>query len=165
MRKLIHSLALFAAGLVAGHFFLQPSQAQDSRLTGLRLNHYGVAAKDFNATVDFYTKTLGFKEAFSFRDKDGNVTTSYVQMSKENFIEISHASTANPAGLNHVGIWVDDLNATVAGLRQRGVTVADPHTGGSKAPLTNITDPNGVRLELLEYPAESMQKKAMEAYR
>ena len=165
MRRLIHSLALFAAGLVAGHFLPQPTQAQDTRLTGIGLNHYGVAAKDWDATIDFYTKTLGFKEAFNFKDKDGNVTTSYVQMSKENFIEISRATAANPAGVNHVGIRVDDLNATVARLRQRGVTVADPHTGGSKAPLTNITDPNGVRLELLEYPADSVQKKAMDGYR
>ena len=37
--------------------------------------------------------------------------------------------------------------------------------GNSKAPLTNITDPNGIRLELLEYPPESLQKKAMESYR
>jgi catechol 2,3-dioxygenase-like lactoylglutathione lyase family enzyme len=108
---------------------------------------------------------LGFKEAFTFKDKDGNVTTSYIQMNKENFLEIARATPERPAGLNHVGIWVDDIKATVASLRRRGVKVDDPRAGNSKAPLTNVVDPNGVRLELLEYTPDSLQKKAMESFR
>ena len=165
MRKLIHGAAVFTAGLIAGHYLTQPAPAQDDRLTGLRLNHVGITARDWNETLNFYINTLGFKEAFTFKDKDGNVTTSYIQTNKENFLEVSHAAAGAPGGLNHVGIWVDDLNATVARLRRRGVKVPDPRTGNSKAPLTSITDPNGIRLELLEYPPDSMQKKAMEEYR
>jgi lactoylglutathione lyase len=151
--------------MIAALLFMQPSQAQDDRLTGIRINHVGIWAKDWDETINFYTKTLGFKEAFVMKDKDGNVTTSYIQMNKENFIEIARAAPNRPAGLNHVGIWVDDINMTVAELRKRGVKVADPITGGSKAPLTNIIDPNGVRLELLEYAPESSQRKAIDSWR
>ena len=165
MRKPIQTLVLLAVGMIAGHYLTIPAPAQDDRLIGLHLNHVGITAKDWNQTLNFYTNTLGFKEAFTFKDKDGNVTTSYIQMSKENFLEVSRAAPGAPGGLNHVGVWVDDLNATVARLRQRGIQVADPRTGNSKAPLTSITDPNGIRIELLEYPPDSMQKKAMEAYR
>ena len=86
-------------------------------------------------------------------------------MNKENFLEIARATPERPAGLNHVGIWVDDIKATVASLRKRGVKVEDARAGNSKAPLTNIVDPNGIRLELLEYRPDSLQKKAMESYR
>jgi catechol 2,3-dioxygenase-like lactoylglutathione lyase family enzyme len=165
MRRYIHGVALFGAGMIAGLFLLGPSQAQDDRLTGIRINHVGIFAKDWDETLNFYTKTLGFKEAFTFKDKDGNVTTSYIQMNKENFLEIARATPERPAGLNHVGIWVDDIKATVASLRRRGVKVDDPRAGNSKAPLTNVVDPNGVRLELLEYTPDSLQKKAMESFR
>jgi catechol 2,3-dioxygenase-like lactoylglutathione lyase family enzyme len=165
MHKYIHGVALFGAGMIAALFLMQPSQAQDDRLTGIRINHVGIWAKDWDETLDFYIKTLGFKEAFTFKDKDGNVTTSYIQMNKDNFLEISRATPERPVGLNHVGIWVDDINATVAALRKRGVEVNDPRTGNSKAPITNITDPNGIRLELLEFAPESSQRKAIDAWR
>jgi catechol 2,3-dioxygenase-like lactoylglutathione lyase family enzyme len=164
MRRRLQNIALIGFGLVGG-LLLRPSQAQDDRLTGIRMNHVGIWAKDFDTTVNFYTKTLGFKEAFTFKDKDGNVTTSYIQINKENFLEVARATPERPVGLNHVGIWVDNLSATVAALRKRGITVEDPRTGNSKAPLTNFTDPNGIRFELLEYPADSSQKKAMDSWR
>ena len=165
MRTSIHSVALFAAGMIAALLFMRPSQAQDDRLTGIRINHVGIFAKDWDETLNFYTKTLGFKEAFTFKDKDGNVTTSYIQMNKENFLEIARATPERPAGLNHVGIWVDNIKATVAALRKRGVKVDDARAGNSKAPLTNVTDPHGIRLELLEFAPESMQKKAIDSWK
>ena len=165
MRRRINAVALFAAGTIAGLYLSRPTQAQDDRLTGIRINHVGISAKDWDETLKFYIGTLGFKEAFTFKDKNGNVTTSYIQMNKENFLEVARATPERGPGLNHLGIWVDDINATVANLRKRGVKVDDPRTGNSKAPLTNVVDPNGIRLELLEYPPDSSQRKAMEAWR
>ena len=108
---------------------------------------------------------MGFREAFTFKDKEGNITTSYLQIGKEDFLEIIRPAAQNMPGVNHVGIWVDDIHSTVAKLRRKGVKVEDIRIGNSKAPLTNFTDPNGIRIELLEYPAESWQKQAMESWR
>jgi lactoylglutathione lyase len=165
MRSFAKGFALFAAGMIAALLLMQPSQAQDDRLTGIRINHVGIFAKDWDETLNFYIMTLGFKEAFTFKDKDGKVVTSYIQMNKENFLEIARATPERPAGLNHVGIWVDDIKETVAALRKRGVKVDDARSGQSGAPLTNVTDPNGIRLELLEYPPSSLQKKAMDSWK
>ena len=63
---------LFAAGLIAGILIMQPGQAQPDRIPGLRLNHVGVFAKNFDESYNFYTKTMGFREAFSFRTRKGN---------------------------------------------------------------------------------------------
>jgi len=150
MRRAISAVGIFGAGLLLGILMTQPGTAQADRIDGLRLNHVGIWVKDLNESVNFYTKVMGFQEAFSFKDKNGNPTTIYLQINHDTFLELAPATAERPAGLSHMGIWADDLNATVAALRQRGVKVDDPRVGASKAPLTNVMDPNGVRVELLE---------------
>ena len=43
--------------------------------------------------------------------------------------------------------------------------VEDVHLGGTKALFSNTVEPNGVRLELLSYPPDSLQRKAMNAWK
>ncbi len=75
-------------------------------------------------------------------------------------------STADrPVGLSHIGIWPEDQSATVASLREHGVKVADPRTGSTKTSITNVIDPNGVRLELVDFLAGSLPKKAMDEWK
>jgi catechol 2,3-dioxygenase-like lactoylglutathione lyase family enzyme len=163
--RIIRTVALFAAGVVVGMFMMQPSAAQQEGARGLRLNHVGMYVKDFDESMRFYTKTMGFREVFSFRDKDGKPTLTYLQISRDTFLELAPATAERPAGLSHVGLWADDLNAEVAALRQQSVRVDDPRTGTTKAPLTNVTDPNGIRLELLDLAPGSMQRKAIDGWK
>ena len=165
MRRLIGRFTLFAGGMVVGILLMQPSAAQQNPNPGLRLNHVGIYAKDFDESMRFYTKTMGLREAFSIKDKDGKPTLTYLQINRDTFLELAPATAERPAGLSHVGIWPDDLNATVAALRQRGVTVADPRTGATKTSITNVTDPNGVRLELLDFLPDSLPRKAMDGWK
>jgi len=164
MRKL-SGLAFFIAGIVLGVFTTQPSAAPQEKGSGLNLNHFGIYVKDFDESMNFYTKTMGFRVAFSLKDKDGKPTIAYLQINRDTFLELAPATADRPVGLSHIGIWADDLNATVTQLRQRGVKMDDPRVGSTKAPLTNMIEPNGVRLELLEYPAESLQRKAMDGWK
>jgi catechol 2,3-dioxygenase-like lactoylglutathione lyase family enzyme len=161
MRTFISGLALFVAGMMVSAV-AQQNKAVD---LGVRVNHVGIYVKNFDESINFYTRTMGFREAFVFRDKDGKPTTMYVQVSKDTFLELAPATAEHPAGLNHIGFQADDLKETVAKLRQQGVTVEDPRTGLSKAPLTNVVDPNGVRLEMLEFAPESLQKKAIDSWK
>jgi len=161
----MRGLTLFIAGTVLGIFMTQPSAAPQEKVTGLRLNHFGIYVKDLDESMNFYTKTMGFREAFSVKDKDGKPTIVYLQISRDTFLELAPSSADRPVGFSHVGIWADDLKTTVTSLRQQGVKLEDIRTGSTKAPLTNVVDPNGVRLELLEYPSESLQRKAIEAWK
>jgi catechol 2,3-dioxygenase-like lactoylglutathione lyase family enzyme len=165
MRSWIRGSVLFVAGLVLGMVTIKTISAQQDKGIGVHVNHVGIFVKDFQQSIDYYTKTLGFRNAFVFRDKDGKVTTVYVQVSKETFLELAPATAERPAGINHIGMAADNISDTVAELRKRGVMVADPRVGNSNAPLTTITDPNGVRLELMELTPDSMQRKAVESYR
>jgi catechol 2,3-dioxygenase-like lactoylglutathione lyase family enzyme len=165
MRNLVRSLILFAAGIVVGAFLMQPGLAQQNQKTGLRLNHVGIYAKDYDESMRFYTQTIGLKEAFTIKDAAGKPTLSYLQITKDTFLEIAPATAERPAGLSHIGIWPENLAATVAALRQRGLKVDDPRTGATLTSITNATDPNGVRLELLDFLSGSLPKKAMDDWK
>src|SRR5260370_42239452 len=155
----IRGVTLFVAGTVLGIFMTQPSAAPQEKMSGLRLNHFGIYIKDFDESMNFYTKTMGFREAFSVKDKEGKPTLVYLQINRDTFLELAPASADRPVGFSHVGIWADDLKTTVAALRQQGVKLEDSRTGSTKAPLTNVVVPNGVRLERLDYLPESIQWK------
>ena len=160
----IRGSAIFIAGLLAGSLLLQPSAAPQKKITGLRLNHFGLYVKDLDESTSFYTKKMGFREAFRFKDGAGHPIV-YLQMSKDTFIELTPADAEHAPGVSHLGVWADDLESTVSTLKQEGVKVEDIHLGSTKAPLSNMFDPNGVRLELLAYPPESLQRKAIDSWK
>jgi len=165
MRRLIGGFALFAAGAVAGVFLMQPGLAQQNQNPGLRLNHVGIYVKDYDESMRFYTQTMGFKEAFTIKDKDGKPTLTYLQLSKDTFLELAPATAERPAGLSHIGFWPVDLTAAVTALRQRGVKVDDPRTGSTKTSITNVIDPNGVRLEMLDFLPGSLPRQAIDSWK
>jgi len=161
----MRGVVLFMAGTAFGIFAEQPRAEPQEKATGVRLNHFGIYVKDLDESMNFYTKIMGFHEAFSVKDKDGKPALVYLQINRDTFVELAPASADHPVGVSHIGIWADDVNKTVAILRERGVKMDNPISGGTKALLTNVFDPNGVRLELLEYPPESLQKKAIESWK
>ena len=165
MRRVLSGVGLFGAGLIAGIFMMQPGAAQSQQGLGLRLNHVGIYAKDYDESMQFYTKKLGLHEAFTIRDKDGKPTLSYLQITRDTFLEVAPASGDRKPGLSHIGIWPENLNAAVAGLRDRGVTVGDPRTGSTKTSITNATDPDGIRLELLDFLPGSLPRQAMDSWK
>jgi len=161
----MRGLMLLTAGILIGMFATQPSAAPQEKVAGIRLNHFGLYVKNLDESVDFYTKTMGFREAFTVKDKDGKPALVYLQINRDTFVELAPSTADRPVGVSHIGIWADDLNKTVTILRERGVKMDNPISGGTKALLTNMFEPNGVRLELLEYPPESLQRKAIEAWK
>jgi catechol 2,3-dioxygenase-like lactoylglutathione lyase family enzyme len=165
MRRIMSCFALFAAGIGVGAFLMQPGRAQTNQVSGLRLNHVGIYAKDFDESMRFYTQTMGFREAFTLKDPNGKPVLAYLQVTRDTFLELAPATAERPAGLSHIGIWPEDLNATIAALRQRGVQVNDPRTGSTKTSITNVIDPNGVRLELVDFLPDSLPRKAIDEWK
>ena len=161
----MRGIMLFAAGILFGALATQPNAAPQEKLSGIRLNHFGVYVKDLDESVNFYTKTMGFREAFTLKDKEGKPSLIYLQINHDTFVELAPATADRPVGFSHVGMWADDLNKTVTILRDRGIKIDNPISGATKALLTNMNDPSGVRIELLEYPPESLQKKAIDAWK
>jgi len=81
--------------------------AQPNRRS-LALNHVAVSVPDLDEGIRFYTKALGLKEAFTFRDNRGR-PLSYLQISRDTFLELQQATADRPPGFLHIGIEVSDL--------------------------------------------------------
>lgn len=57
-------------------------------------------------------------------------------------------------GLSHFVISVESMNATITDLRAKGIEVAEPESpdGAADFVTTWITDPDGNRIELVQWP-------------
>ena len=161
----MRGLALFVAGTLAGiaatsvGHSLAESQHPNRGVTGI--NHVALAVPDLDKAVEHYTKVMGFPEAFRVRNAKGEVQLVYVQVSRDTFIELQTISADRPAGIYHFGVVVDDMAQATAMWKARGADVrAITPSSGTKAILSNIYDPNGVRMELLQLPPDSLHAQA-----
>ena len=98
-------------------------------------------------------------------DRKGEPQLGYIQITSTSFVELRPANAANPPGLNHFGLVVDDLKATVAALKQRGVTVEDPRPGRQDSFVANATDLQGTEIELFQLGPNSPQAKATASWK
>jgi lactoylglutathione lyase len=156
---------VFVTGLLVG-LAVATGLAQGNRLAGMNgVNHVGISVEHFDEALAFYTQKMGFREAFLIKDDKGQPFLAYVQVNRNTFIELLPSNANRRPGLDHVGLHVEDIRATVSSLKQRGVTVEEPRTGRAKSVIANVTDPGGVKLELSELGPESMQRKAMDAWK
>jgi catechol 2,3-dioxygenase-like lactoylglutathione lyase family enzyme len=153
----------FVSGAVVGALLLQASSAQDSHRRGI--NHIGISTGNYEEALAFYKDALGAKEAFTIRNEDGSVRLTYLQLSRDTFVELLPVAAGRPTGITHVGIETGDVVASVANLRRRGFKLDEPTVGVSKARVGRITDPDGVPLEIMEIGPESLQRKAVEAWK
>jgi len=160
----IRGSMLFVAGMLAGILIMATAASPQKKSNSLTLNHVGLYVKDIEESTKFYTENMGFRKAFSFRDGAGHPVT-YLQIDHNTFLEMTPADKDHAPGFSHAGILTDDLESTVAALQKKGLKVEDVHLGGTKALISNTLDPNGVRLELLAYPPDSLQRKAMNAWK
>jgi catechol 2,3-dioxygenase-like lactoylglutathione lyase family enzyme len=129
------------------------------------VNHVGINVANYDQALAFYTKTLGIREAYTLKNADGTPRLTYLQLSRDTFIELIPAAAGQPTGVTHIGLEVDDIDAAVARFRQAGLTPQNPALTPAKARYTNINDKDGVRLEVLQFGPDSLQRKAIDAWK
>src|SRR5215510_9504181 len=159
----MRGVCLFVAGILAG-LAVESVSAQNQNRGLVGLNHVALSVPNLDEAVNYYTKTMGFPEAFRSVDEKGQVALVYVQISKNTFVELQPANPQRPPGINHLGLHVENMNQAVAMFKQRGANITEPRVSATQAVLSNITDPNGVRIELAELPPESLHRQAMDRW-
>ena len=159
----MRSVFLFVAGILVGLAVQAAAQNQNRGLVGL--NHVGISVPNLDEAVAYYTKTLGFPEAFRNIDEKGQPTLVYVQISRNTFVELQPANAQRPPGINHFGVHVENMGAATAMFKQRGANVSEIRASATKAILSNVTDLNGNRMELAELPPDSLHRQAMERWK
>jgi catechol 2,3-dioxygenase-like lactoylglutathione lyase family enzyme len=161
----MRGLALFVAGCVVGAGAVATAQGLSPNHGVVGLNHVGLSVPDIDKAVDYYTKTMGFPEAFRLANPSGQLEFVMVQVSKNTFIELQPANAQRPAGISHLALQVENMPAVTEMFKQRGATVGPITVTGNKTSIADLTDLNGTRVELIELPPESPLGRAMERWR
>jgi lactoylglutathione lyase len=109
--------------------------------------------------LDFYL-ALGYEEIGRV-DLAGGATLTMLKFADDEVVtlELVHRPTDGPvtigSGFSHVAIQVDDLAATVARLKGMGLEPGPvERPGGPEGAQTSwLQDPDGYRIELVQWPA------------
>ncbi len=124
-----------------------------------RLAHVCIGATDLAAAEHFYVEQLGMEKAFDFI-RAGQKFGFYVKAGETTFIEI-FAEGAEPNYerpiIKHFCLEVEDIDSVIAQLKGRGVAVEEKKMGGDNNWQAWLTDPSGVRIELMQYCETSTQ--------
>jgi Glyoxalase/Bleomycin resistance protein/Dioxygenase superfamily len=162
----MRGVALFVAGTIVGLALTAAAQAPSSNRGIVGLNHVGVSVPDLDKAVEYYTKTLGFPEAYRQLTPTGQVQFVVVQVSKNTFIELQPANAQRPPGISHLALQVENLPAVTAMFKQRGANAGEVIVNNStKMNRADLIDLNGTRTELIELPPESPLGQAMARWR
>ena len=152
---------LFLTGILVG-LAVEAAIAQNRNPGVVGLNHVALSVPNLDQALTYYTKTMGFPEAFRSTDEKGQITLVYVQISRNTFVELQPANAQRPPGINHFGIHVENMGAAINVFKQRGANITESRVSPTKAILSNITDPNGIRIKLAELPPKSQHQQAIE---
>jgi lactoylglutathione lyase len=125
----------------------------------MRTLHFGLRVADLDRSLAFYTAVgytvVGTVEGTAFGSLtmlrlpgDGFVTIELVHDPAKGAVELG-------TGINHLVIQVESLEATVADLAAHGIAAEPPGfpDGGDGLGTSWITDPDGYRIELVQWPA------------
>jgi lactoylglutathione lyase len=137
-----------------------------------RLAHLCFFTNQLNEMIDFYHQKLNLNLKFKFTGDDGQEFGCYFELGEMTFLEIFDQQGATkqwggqikdlePEGrYQHFCLETVNLEDVCQNLKQKGVEVTPIQVGMDQSKQAWIKDPDGNRIELMEYTAKSWQLKA-----
>lgn len=117
--------------------------------------HLGLRVTDRERSLAFYS-ALGYTEVgFVPETPFGSLTMLKLPDDPFVSLELVHhpeRPVEDVEGLNHFVVQVANLQATIAGLAAKGVVADPPSEPGPGMHLSWLTDPDGYRIELVQWP-------------
>ncbi len=123
----------------------------------MRTLHIGLRVEDLERSLEFY-ENLGYEVVGTVPATElGDLTMLKLSDDDVVSLELVHkpdAGRIDPRGLSHLVIQVEDLVPTVTRLRACGIQVDKPSSpdGSDDFLTTMLTDPDGYRIELVQWP-------------
>jgi len=126
----------------------------------MRTLHFGVRVADLDRSLAFYT-AIGYEIVGSVPETPlGHLTMLKLPGDEFVTIELVHDPTQGDVnagtGLSHFVIKVESVDATVSELAARGIDADEPVSpdGSDDFRTTWVIDPDGNRIELVQWPAD-----------
>lgn len=128
-----------------------------------RVDHVGIAVKDLAASVKWYEETLGLHSKGTEVVQEQQVTVAFLPCGDSELKLLESTSPEGPIarfiekngeGIQHIAIRVDDIDAALAELKEKGVRLIDQTprygAGGARIAFLHPKATHGVLLELCE---------------
>jgi lactoylglutathione lyase len=126
----------------------------------MRTLHFGVRVADLDRSLAFYT-AIGYEIVGSVPETPlGHLTMLKLPGDEFVTIELVHDPTQGEVnvgtGLSHFVIKVESMDATISELAARGIDADEPVSpdGSDDFRTTWVIDPDGNRIELVQWPAD-----------
>lgn len=142
------------------------------------IGHVGICVSDMEGTLRFWCDGLGFKvlSGRSFRGSSwkrvlevdelelhnkiirrDHMTIELLEFEKPGHVGTAERSPMNQLGLTHIAVWVSDIDAVAQQIVECGGSLIEETRTDFDHPKLKgrwliCCDPNGVRVELVEYP-------------
>ena len=129
----------------------------------LKIDHLGIAIKSIDAGEKFWTGALGMGCEGSETVAQQGVTTAFFPVGESEVELLEPISEESPVakflakrgeGIHHIALQVDDIEAALAELKEKGVRLIDESprygAGGAKIAFIHPQSTGGVLVELCE---------------
>jgi lactoylglutathione lyase len=126
----------------------------------MRTLHFGLRVADLDRSLAFYT-AIGYEIVGSAPDTPlGHLTM--LKLPGDEFVTLelvhdpNHGAVHVSTGLSHFVIKVESMSATISEFVSRGIDADEPVSpdGSDDFRTTWIIDPDGNRIELVQWPAD-----------
>jgi catechol 2,3-dioxygenase-like lactoylglutathione lyase family enzyme len=125
------------------------------------ISHAGFRVADLEKTRAFYTGVLGFQQAFEQKDGTGKITLAVFKINEDEFLEFSPGVPAGTTDrFTHIAFLTDKLESLQKSVERLGFNPPKLRTGRDRTRNFSIKDPDGHRVEFVQYEPDSMHAQA-----
>jgi catechol 2,3-dioxygenase-like lactoylglutathione lyase family enzyme len=142
----------------------QSSAPKRPMITGIA--HIAFQVSDLAKAREFYGELLGYEEPFQIRNQDGSLALTYFKVNERQYIEIFPGLPPDKDDrLLHIAFETTDLEALRVYLLSKGLKAPEKVNQGRDGNLNfTIADPDGHRVEFVQYREGSLHRKAKGRY-
>lgn len=132
-------------------------------MKALRVDHIGIAVKNLEESLKFYTEVIGLEVAGTEVVEEQKVKVAFLPCGDSELELLESTEPDGPIakyiekkgeGLQHIALRVENIEETLAELKEKGVRLIDEKprygAGGAKIAFVHPKATNGILLELSE---------------
>jgi catechol 2,3-dioxygenase-like lactoylglutathione lyase family enzyme len=166
MRKWLASILLLIAVYADASVSAQEQASTPKRPLINGIAHIAFQVSDLTKAREFYGELLGYDEPFQIRNQDNSLALTYFKVSERQYIEIFPGLPPDKDDrLMHIAFETTDLESLRLYLLSKGVKAPEKVNQGRDGNLNfTVSDPDGHRVEFVQYRDGSLHRKAKGRY-